>query len=96
MRGMSPFSLYAIPAAVISVGAMLYFARAWKYRWDSPRLTRQPVRLVNGVEAQEVQCDELWSFVGMKERQRQRGRLSPLSASCASSLPPTRLHRTSS
>jgi hypothetical protein len=33
MLGMSPFSLYAVPAAIITVGAMLYIARAWKYRW---------------------------------------------------------------
>ncbi len=31
--GMSPFNLYAVPAAVITVGAALYCARAWKYRW---------------------------------------------------------------
>jgi transposase-like protein/IS1 family transposase len=29
---------------------------------------------VTGVEAQDVQCDEIWSFVGMKERQRHRTR----------------------
>ena len=28
---------------------------------------------VNGVAATDVQCDELWSFVTMKERQRHRG-----------------------
>jgi len=28
---------------------------------------------VTGVEAKDIQCDELWSFVGMKERQRHRG-----------------------
>jgi IS1 family transposase/transposase-like protein len=28
---------------------------------------------VKGVEANDVQCDEIWSFVGMKERQRYKG-----------------------
>jgi IS1 family transposase/transposase-like protein len=30
-------------------------------------------RTVKGVQATDVQCDEIWSFIGMKERQRYKG-----------------------
>lgn len=36
MRGMGTLSLYAIPPAILSVGALLYVARAWKYSWLIP------------------------------------------------------------